>query len=88
MDSSDGSIDPESEVRKLQLLVKKLEKQNEVLRTKQDVRKSYSNSIPNENNGGNIDDSFSDTLNSRKSVALDDLEDVDLSALSHDEDSW
>lgn len=38
MDESDITVDPQAEVRKLQDLVKKLERQNEVLRGKQKLQ--------------------------------------------------
>ncbi len=42
MDDTNNTIDPEAEVKKLQDLVKKLEQQNQVLRSKQNSRDNNS----------------------------------------------
>ncbi|CAL1536854.1 unnamed protein product [Lymnaea stagnalis] len=96
MDNSDSLIDPQNEVRKLQELVKKLERQNEVLRSKQAGLASLGTRQQN----GELDrinkitasddeDSRDITkLKFRGKLALDDYEDVNFSDLSIEDDSW
>ncbi|XP_033742447.1 SLAIN motif-containing protein 2-like isoform X1 [Pecten maximus] len=98
MDSTDSMIDPQAEVQKLQDLVKKLEKQNEVLRGRQKLQlESLQNGeiepvkiLPNHNN--NISDKFNNDKARTKSDSSDIFEDevIDLEKLSFkdDEDSW
>lgn len=98
MDSSNNLIDPEDEVKKLQELVKKLEKQNELLRTKQ---KLSLDSFPNANgdveksslthNNNQSAQSPAESKKDRSSVGdLDDVDvlDVDNLSLKDEEDSW
>ncbi|XP_021348309.1 SLAIN motif-containing protein 2-like isoform X3 [Mizuhopecten yessoensis] len=98
MDSTDSLIDPQTEVHKLQDLVKKLEKQNEVLRGRQKLQlESLQNGeiepvkfVPNHNN--NISDKYNIDKARTKSDSSDTFEDevIDLEKLSFkdDEDSW
>ncbi|XP_005095563.1 SLAIN motif-containing protein-like isoform X2 [Aplysia californica] len=97
MDGPDALIDPQNEVRKLQELVKKLERQNEVLRGKQgsvhDKQRQNGDvdDISSRNNFVNNVEADSDDvskLKSRGSYALDDFDDVDHSELPKEEDSW
>ncbi|RUS89176.1 hypothetical protein EGW08_003055 [Elysia chlorotica] len=80
----EGIIDPHHEVKKLQDLVKKLERQNEALRTKQDVTRQRNGDSDLFNGITNIDQDGtqenSDALGLRNgNVALEDLEDIDYS---------
>lgn len=97
MDATDTIIDPQAEVKKLQDLVKKLEKQNEFLRGRQKIQletlqngetelgkltANHNNNLPSSN-----DKSWS------KSIGGDSLEDIDVLdvdglSLRDDEDSW
>ena len=95
MDTPEGTIDPQNEVKKLQELVKKLEKQNEVLRGKHgsvlDKQKQIQNSVDDvdsiiQKTSELGSDVFSN--NKRNSCGLEDLDDVDHSVLSVEEDSW
>lgn len=99
MDSTDAIIDPQAEVQKLQDLVKKLEKQNEVLRGRQKLQlESYQNGeieqvklLPNHNNNS-LSDKYNVDKSRKKSDSSDTFEDevIDLEKLSlkDDEDSW
>ena len=86
----EGVIDPHNEVKKLQDLVKKLERQNEALRTKQDVARQRNGDVALFNgNSHNLDQDG--TQESSKvlslkggNVALEDLEDIDYS----DDELW
>lgn len=92
MDTSDTIIDPHSEVRKLQELVKKLEKQNELLRNKQ--RLSI-DALPNgeikpisENNNQQQTDTAKKERSSVGGLEDVDVLDIDSLSLKDDEDSW
>ncbi len=88
-EDTDKGIDPETEVRKLQDLVKKLEQQNQLLRNKQNDRKTVISA-------DNATESVSRTKlkgseeNSPKNISLEDVALIDLDqALTDDEeDSW
>ncbi|XP_059140903.1 SLAIN motif-containing protein 2-like isoform X2 [Physella acuta] len=93
MDSTDSLIDPQSEVKKLQELVKKLEKQNEVLRSKQagvGTQQNGEYDRVNKNNNLNDDEESIDItkVKFKGKLALDDYEDVNFSDLPVEDDSW
>ncbi|GFS13370.1 SLAIN motif-containing protein 2 [Elysia marginata] len=79
----EGIIDPHHEVRKLQDLVKKLERQNEALRSKQDAVRQRNGDV-DLFNGSSIDLGLTSSQESspsihERNVALEDLDDVDYS---------
>ena len=86
----EGVIDPHNEVKKLQDLVKKLERQNEALRTKQDVARQRNGDVDLFNgNSHNLDQDGTQESSKALSlkggnVALEDLEDIDYS----DDELW
>lgn len=101
MDTSDSLIDPEAEVRKLQDLVKKLEHQNELLRSKQKLQLDPLQNgdtdrsdrlIKNVNN--NLPDARVEGKNNGQRIpstcSQDEHEIIDLDSLSlkDEEDSW
>ncbi|XP_076467823.1 SLAIN motif-containing protein 2-like [Babylonia areolata] len=99
MESSDNSIDPENEVKKLQELVKKLERQNELLRSKQKVGSdgSLTNGAVEKTAATHTPGNQVPTHHSRDSlkhkVAEGGLEDVDVLdvdnlSLKDEDDSW
>ena len=94
----DNTIDPELEVRKLQDLVKKLEKQNEILRTKADAigTQNANGTLPlteantNLNSNGEIKSSKvgdTRTKNSSKGI-LDSVKVLDTRDEESDDDTW
>ena len=95
MDPSESLIDPQAEVKKLQDLVKKLEKQNEVLRGRQklqleslqngEVEQGKLSTIHNNNIIEN-----NDKIKKKSISCLDDIDvlDVENLAIKEDEDSW
>lgn len=92
MDSAETLIDPHSEVKKLQELVKKLEKQNELLRTKQKLplqNGEVDKVLSNHNN--NFTTTNSENANKEENgVPLEESDLIDISAVSlaDEEDSW
>ena len=96
MDSTDSIIDPQAEVKKLQDLVKKLEKQNEFLRGRQKIQleglkngetepekltTNHNNNLPS------TEKSWSKNVGGNSLEDIDVL-DVDGLSLRDDEDSW
>uniref|UniRef100_A0A0B6ZTP4 SLAIN motif-containing protein 2 n=1 Tax=Arion vulgaris TaxID=1028688 RepID=A0A0B6ZTP4_9EUPU len=90
MDSPETVVDPDNEVRKLQELVKKLERQNEVLRGKQAPNFGNGDFEQDNQNNVNGNDQIADIakVKLKSKFALDDFEDVNFSDLSIDDDSW
>uniref|UniRef100_A0A2C9LYT6 SLAIN motif-containing protein 2 n=1 Tax=Biomphalaria glabrata TaxID=6526 RepID=A0A2C9LYT6_BIOGL len=94
MDNTDDFIDPQLEVKKLQELVKKLERQNEVLRrSKQGVGSQPQNGeidFINKNNNLNSEEDSNDVPKNKYSnkLVLEDYEDVNFSDLSVEDESW
>ena len=103
VEDNNTQIDPGAEVRRLQDLVQKLERQNQVLRSKQ----SSSSTSPRETNdnvissklGSFADDNVSKSLrtcdsetdnvtDSLKKCTLEDVDIVDIDRLTDDEESW
>ena len=82
----EGIIDPHHEVKKLQDLVKKLERQNEALRTKQDAVRQRNGDVDLfSENSRNIDDAQKTLSSFDKGLqTLEDFDDVDYS----DDDLW
>jgi hypothetical protein len=69
METVDDSIDPELEVQKLQDLVRKLERQNAILRTKQQQEQNIQNQVQNsQNNQDQLSISDIENVNSDKPV--------------------
>ncbi|XP_064607703.1 SLAIN motif-containing protein 2-like isoform X2 [Liolophura sinensis] len=101
MDTSDSLIDPEAEVRKLQDLVKKLEHQNELLRSKQKLQldplqngdtdrsdrliKNVNNNLPDARVEGK---NRGQRIPSTCSQDEHDIIDLDSLSLKDEEDSW
>ncbi|KAJ8297406.1 hypothetical protein KUTeg_023937 [Tegillarca granosa] len=97
MDESDITVDPQAEVRKLQDLVKKLERQNEVLRGKQKLQlEALQNGEIEKKLGTNHNNNISEGLNhcrlkdETSEITLDDVNvlDVDQLSVRDEEDSW
>ncbi|XP_061189381.1 SLAIN motif-containing protein 2-like isoform X3 [Saccostrea echinata] len=97
MDATDNIIDPHAEVRKLQDLVKKLEKQNEFLRGRQKIQLESLQNGETEpgklttNHNNNLPDSNDKTWSKNTGGgSLDDIDVLDVDGLSirDDEDSW
>lgn len=97
MDESDLTVDPQAEVRKLQDLVKKLERQNEVLRGKQKLQlETLQNGEIEKKLGTNHNNNISEGLNHCRlkeepsEITLDDVNvlDVDQLSVRDEEDSW
>lgn len=97
MDATDTIIDPQAEVKKLQDLVKKLEKQNEFLRGRQKIQLETLQNGETEpgkltaNHNNNLPSSNDKTWS--KNIGGDSLEDIDVLdvdglSLRDDEDSW
>ena len=103
VDESGGMMDPEAEVRKLQDLVRKLERQNQVLRNKHNQKDSQANVISSkieadcDQNVSKLDrtsDSVTSERDTQKdrlqSLTLEDVEIIDLerSDSGEEEDTW
>ncbi|XP_048779161.2 SLAIN motif-containing protein 2-like isoform X1 [Ostrea edulis] len=97
MDPSDTIIDPEAEVKKLQDLVKKLEKQNEFLRGRQKIQletlqngETESGKLTTNHNNNLPDSKDKSWSKSTGGTSLEEIELLDVEGLSlrEDEDSW
>ena len=92
VDELDNGFDPEAKVRRLQDLVKKLERQNQILLSKQDrdptrvIPKRSDEYDANRTNGQDMD-TLKDGI---KPVSLDEVElvSVDKLNLEEDDESW
>ena len=101
IEESNMLIEPEEEVRKLQELVKKLERQNQILRSKQDQNKDVESNVISVKSDSDEHlkkrwptkkDTLSSNINDNSNdTSLDDVELLDLDKVQpqqEDEDCW